>query len=281
MTPVDILIYSKDRALQLDLLLRSIKKNFKNANKVVVLHKWSNNDFEAAYNKLFTNALVYKKYELDIIPLYETNFKEDLKDILTHLSTPNFLGLCDDDVFIKKCDISEALHELENEQVNAISLKSGYNITHHYPNIVVPFPQNFIQVLPFLKWNWKTQPRPTDWGYPTCINSYIYNVKYYLSLLEKIEVNHPTVLEAQCNTIREFFRPIMIGVRETCLLNIPCNRLQTVNDTPYGTEYAFTTEELNQKYLDGYIIDTNNIYNKEVDRPNLDIGFKFKKESSC
>jgi hypothetical protein len=273
---VDCLIYSKDRALQLDLLLRSIEKHFKNIGKIAILYKYSNDNFKKGYDKVLNN----NEYKLNIFSCLETNFKVDLVDLLLSFTTENFLGLCDDDVFIEPCDITETIHHLQHKDINAISLKSGLNITHHYPDIPVAHP-TFIEMKPFLKWDWTKQPSHVDWGYPTCINSYIFNIGYYLSLLDKIEVNHPTVLEAKCNTIRNKFRPIMIGTRETKLLNIPCNRLQTVNNTPFGVQHAFTTEELNQYLLDGYVIDTENIYGLKVDRPNLDIAFKFKKETIC
>lgn len=287
MNRVGSIVYSKDRAMQLDLLLHSYDKYFKNKGAMVVIFNYSNEEFKKGYTKITEKwgdqyNLLLLDENAPTVSGVKWTFKQLLIYSLTYLQAnklPYFLGLCDDDVFIKECDISdEMLYELESEEVNAISLKSGLNITHHYPNIVVPQPQNFIQTEPYLKWNWKTQPRPTDWGYPTCINSYVYNIDYYLSLLQKIEFNHPTVLEATCNTIRPFFRPIMVGMTQTCVLNIPCNRLQTVNDTPFGTEYAFTTKELNDKWLEGKIINTDNIYDKVFDRPNIDIPFTFTKE---
>ena len=209
----------------------------------------------------------------------DKQLKNQIFYIFNKLIRYNYLGLTDDDVFIKECNIECILPELKDSQVNAISLKSGLNITHHYPDIKVPLPNNFIQKEPYLKWNWRTQPRPTDWGYPTCINTYVYNKEYQLSLLERINFTHPTEIEIQCNCIKEHFRPVMCGVTKTAVLNLPCNRLQPYNDTPFGVVNPYTTDELNEKWLEGFVIDKGNIYNKEVDRPNIDLPLTFIKES--
>jgi len=275
MKTIDVMIYSKDRPCQLDLLLRSIKDQFLNVGKVAIIYKYSNVDFEKGYDKVFSTEYGFDK---PLFTFKEYNFSVDLKSILLHLSE-NVLFLCDDDVFIAKTELSDdILEELEDARVNAISLKSGLHLTHQYPNIKVELPTNFIKKQPYLMWEWKHNRPDIDWGYPTCINSFIFNKSYYLELLNQIEFNHPTILEARLNTHRDKLRPIMVGLDSLKVLNIPCNRLQTVNDTPYGIEYSFTIEELNSKFLTGYRISTKNIYDKIVDRPNLDIAFEFEKE---
>ena len=53
---MNIIIFSKDRACQLDLFLRSLKKYFKEFEELNfnILYTYSNDKFKIGYDKLFT-----------------------------------------------------------------------------------------------------------------------------------------------------------------------------------------------------------------------------------
>jgi glycosyltransferase involved in cell wall biosynthesis len=100
---VDILIWTKDRACQLDLLLRSIKYGFSaNCGKVYVRYDYTNAEFKKGYDKLFT-----KDYGIEVIGIETTgDLGKDTKDIVNNkIDTRYMLAICDDDVFIRPVDV--------------------------------------------------------------------------------------------------------------------------------------------------------------------------------
>ena len=94
----EIIIYTCNRAMQLDLLLRSMEKFIVgyNPQKVWVFYKppMTGN----GYVKLFN-----KHKDLNLIP--QNNFRRDLKALTRQIKSKYVLGLCDDYIFINPLDI--------------------------------------------------------------------------------------------------------------------------------------------------------------------------------
>lgn len=271
MRKIDCIIYSKNRACQLDLLLRSIADNFVNIGRVFVLYAYSDLNFEWAYDKCFSKWLDF------IIAVDQTNFEQDVRTIIAQMDGYYF-GLCDDDVIIRKTDCSEALEQLRDPQINAVSLKAGLNIAGNYPNFVYPLP-TFLENGSILKWEWRNSNRNADWGYPTCINSYIFEKSYFQSLIGLFSFSCPTNLEGGLNTLKfKMMRPYMVSLPEQKILNIPANRIQSISDNVSGVTLAYSAQELNNKYLSGQRIATSNIYDRKTTMGNEEVEFLFEEE---
>lgn len=112
---IDAIIFSKDRPLQLDCLLRSIKKNLKEVNDIKVLYKTK---FVESYDKL-------KKRYPDVIFIEETFFHADFIRLVKESS--KYIGLFVDDciLFREVDDIQDAFFD----NVDIVSLRLGANIT--------------------------------------------------------------------------------------------------------------------------------------------------------
>lgn len=273
MKKVDIVLYTMNRACQADLALRSIKDLFPNVGKVVVFYRYSTPEFKAGYDKLFS-----KDYGLDIDRKYQNNFKKDFEGILNNLKSPFFLGMCDDDVFVKKTNCDEILNKLYEEEVAVISLRAGLNITKNYPNFNIIQPK-FIETNPFLKWEWKLCDPWRDWGYPTCVNAFIYLKEYFMDLIEPVSFAGVNSMEGKLASHRNRLKKYIIGFKESKILNVAVNIVQTEYETnSHELKYSHKAEDLNKKYLDGYIISTENIYNYPMNMGVDEIKYKFKKE---
>lgn len=275
MNKVDVIIYTKDRPAQLDLLLRSIKDKFKNVGGIGILWDYSTESFKEGYNKV-----IDKEYDLPIFYIKQTNFEEDTETMISEMSSPYFLGLCDDDVFIKEMDCSKIVNKLYEENVSSISIKHGLDIICSYPDdrTELPYP-NFIEKESFLKWEWRKYPIYSTWGYPTCINSYIYLKDYFLDLISNFHFNFPPNLEGGLNTNKEKFKKYIVSFKELKLMNLPINRIQTYSlCNPFSKKYSYPIEELNKKFLEGYVISTENIYNMKVNKSNDEVEFIYEKE---
>jgi hypothetical protein len=149
---------------------------------------------------------------------------------------------------------------LDEPDVNAVSLKAGLNIKGNYPNFIYPLP-NFIEDTPFLKWEWRLSDSNADWGYPTCVNSYIFKKDYLLDLMKHFSFNNPPTYEGGLNSIKfQLMKKYMVSFRESRMLNIPANGMQTLVPTKHSANTDYSAENLNRKYLDGYFISTINMF---------------------
>jgi len=269
MNKIDCIVYSKNRACQLDLLLRSIKDHFKNVGQIHLLYAYSNDLFKLGYEQLLA-----KNPELQVT--LQKDFHQDTLNIIQNIQTPYFLGLCDDDVFVRETDCSDIVNNLFDIEVNSISLKAGININGNYPERLYSLPK-FTETEPFLKWDWRKEDPSYDWGYPSCINSYIFLKDYFLHNIENMPFTCPTELEGHFHLRRAAFRRYMLSFKESTLLNIPTNRIQTLSPNPFGSTYNYTAEFLNQTYLDGYVIVSKSIYNTPMRMGNEERELKFEK----
>ena len=277
MAKIDIIIWSFDRACQVDLLLRSIKDKFKSAGDVYVLYHCSSDEFAKGYS-----VVQSIEYSLNIHWIRQGDFEKNTRDILGWIKTPCFLPLSDDDVFVNEVTVSDKIIDLlAGPEYNAFSLKGGLNITHNYPNWDCPQP-NFTWIdQDILSWVWGDSPRQLDWGYPSCVNAYVFNRDYYLQLIYALKFNRPVALETELNLCVQqrigIYKTKMMCYKQSSLLNLPVNRVQPMVDNPFGEKFAITTKELNDKFLNGEQISTSNIYDKPMHMPNEELPFIFEK----
>ena len=272
MKKVDIILFTYNRACQADLALRSIKEHFKNVGKVTVFYKHKDDFFKAGYDKLFS-----KDYGLEITTGYQNNYGHDFKKLYKKLSADYYTGFCDDDVFVRSTDCDEIIEKFKEGDVSGISLKIHVKQINSYPGVDTPLP-NFIQTQPYLKWNWRQYHRyDVDWGYPTNVNAMIFPKQYFSDLIMPNDFKCPNSMEGSLNVVRSKFKDCLVSFRETRVLNIAANLVQTNNKTPEITTHLYAIEDLNRRFLDGEIISTENIYNKEVTWTSTELEYKFKK----
>ena len=253
---VDILIWTKDRACQSDLLLRSIKDNLTNYNKIYLRYDYSDNNYKDGYQKLMNTD-----YGMDISFIERTDFAEDTRSIINRMESPHMVALCDDDVFTSPTELVHIMRYY-SEDVAAISMRMGTNITYCYgTQKESPLPEFVDCKGNFLKWEWAKSDPTTDWGYPGAVNIHIYKTQWYRDMIKNAKFNNPNELEYIFNTNRNKFAKYLLSFKQPRILNIPINQVQTVcPSNPFGKNYRYDRIELNNWWLLGYRIKTSNIY---------------------
>jgi hypothetical protein len=254
----DVVIYTKDRACQLDLLLRSIKYNFINVNKVWVLLDWSNDDFKAGYDRIkninYNLNIVFKAQTRDI-------FYSVLKQIVGESITGSILPLCDDDVFIRQTDIIDVSSYVDDNTVGIhFRFSSDLTISYHSGKIL-PLPK-FITAGNYLKWDWTTYKNVTRWGYPYQAGGVVYKTEFFNYMLNNIKFDLPNSLESamMCNRY-VWKKKFIIAFKHSPIVNISINRIQSDVNNRGGRDINYSPFELNYIFLSGNIIDTTKIYN--------------------
>jgi len=231
------LIFSKDRAAQLLVLLETLQRmcvDYVNLN-IVVLYAVSNTGHSKQYDLLKS---LYKNVEFKL----ETNFKIDVENILVETE---FISLfVDDCVVTQKFTYSSTLDILEkNEDSIGFSLRLGKNTTYCYAsnvNQVVPILQNVNEDI--VKFNWTNAG--FDFGYPIDLSSSVYKTSIILTLMKDQRVNGPNLLEhlmyCRCRMF-EKVKPNLLCFNTSKAFCIPLNVVNhrnTVNRRCGNSEYS-------------------------------------------
>lgn len=256
---LNLVIFSKNRALQLDCLLRSIKDNFSAPpTSISVLYKSDNNAFNEGYLKL--------RKENDINWVSQQNFKEDLLKIVNGHNKNSFtMFLVDDNVIFKP--FNAGILQRYTEEIGFISTRADRSYRNPSPS--------FIYTDRYLLWDWNTKI-PT-WNYPFSLDGNIHHTSQILGLLNYINFQAPNSLEGYGvtylqNKHKEF--PLAIATLSACTLNIPLNKVQTECETAFPT--AMEVGYLNTKYLEGFYIDNSPLYSLKPDDCHYPVSINLK-----
>lgn len=222
------LIFSKNRACQLELLLRSLSM------PVSVLYKHTP-EFKSGYTKLIK---MYPKVHF----IKQTDFKSQLTEVVE--SSDYLLFLTDDDVMIapfrKNCP--EFKEFRENQNVASLSLGLSSQVVGK-------------------KWKWKKYRgnyRLRMWGYPMSVDSCIFRKEDILPAIITNEISNPNYLESVLN-LNIPPRPFMMCFDTPRIINNSVNQVQ--KDFPAHT-YGITPYELEERFLKGERLSLEDIQKK-------------------
>lgn len=240
---LNLVIFSKNRALQLDCLIRSIKDNFYiPCDSISVLYKSDNNYFNEGYLKL--------KKQNDLNWVAQQNFREDLLNIVNQYPADSFtMFLVDDNVIFKPFNGDILSHY--TEEIGFISTRVDIKYKSPLPS--------FAYTTKYLLWDWSVGVAP--WNYPFSLDGNIHNTLQIRDLLINTSFQAPNSLEGFGTTFlqkKHRFYPLALAPLEACTINIPINKVQTEYETAFPT--TMEVEYLNAKYLEGFQIDNTPLY---------------------
>lgn len=264
---VNYIIFSFNRSCQLELLLRSIKEFFIDweAFPIYILYKYSSDNYKKGYDKV-------KKLHPEFNYIQESNFKIDLLKLLNIKNYYTIFSV-DDDVFKEEfyfnCPEVKILNTDNN--VSCISLRLHPGINYCYTENKNTPPPNFLSKDPYT-WSWVGLPG--DWGYPMSVDNTVFRTSDIISKCLTINYNNPNTLEGNLATT-PIQKPLMICFEKSKVFNIPINRVQTVNSNRYGN---ISAEYLNNKFLEGYIIDLESLKGFNNMSAHQEVDLKLKKE---
>lgn len=247
MTPLfNIVIFSKNRAAQLDLLLRSMVKYVPWAfhNHVTVIYK-ADPDYQASYHKIIVgnrNPNVQYVEEQEGVP-----FKEYvLKSIIPE--APVTMFLVDDNVFIGESPVmanGSLFTLMNNPDICCISQRIWKGTSFCYAlNIPTPRPLDFDEVSCIWEWRGKQG----EWCYPYSLDGNIFRTSQIHSLLTKIPFTGPNILEGNLDVYWDIPGSKMMCVPEPVLMNNPCNKVQSVYPNRSG---SLSPLEIEQAFQSG------------------------------
>lgn len=278
---ISLIIFSKNRPLQLDLCLSSIRNNFK-ANLLVTVIYSCDSEYESAYNDL-------KSAHSDI------NFwkqgKSLYRDISSRLHTADAEYVCfltDDCFFFEEspllCD--QTLKVLfDTEQIGYYSLRLGENTTHReFNNEFVLQPsvkeQKVIRNHRGMILYDRTQHLYGGyWNYPLSVDGHIYRSKDIIQFVDELCFLEP--LKKWQQTPNAFEQALQRFVHElgqlaicgktSCVINSPNNRVQNTADNKHGIHYSIPCKDMLEYYNQGRRIIPWKIEMPKVICPHMEI----------
>jgi hypothetical protein len=269
---VNAIIFSFNRASQLNLLIESIQKNASGVFKLNILYKANTPDFSLGYE-----ILKEKTSHLSINWIEEKSFRDDLIGLFDkHMLFTTFFT--DDDILYNKITEEEIIKPLKyDDDIFCFSLRLGKNTKYCYSerteNILIdPIEHGY-----YFTWDWI--PHYADLNYPLSVDGHLFRSNDILKMTKNISFTNPNTYEAGLQFFSKnspWFK--MAAYQISALVNSPSNMVQNVFTTNrQGEKFGISAEELNQKFINGEIIDFSSIDFSRIVGAHQELLFSFKK----
>ena len=271
------IIFSYNRALQLDFLLKSIIKKFKLPDYKVVIIYHTTGTHKDGYEKLkdkykgFTNiGFLERKKRILTIGSYLKSLtsKKNVKVFLLHSylhneNSDNFKGLLesllkntdsefvmfntDDGYFFDDVIIPNEVFDLIrlNPSQTSYRLYVGENLDGFPDYIRKDINRNIYT------WNYYEKTPMDHWTFPFSVDGTIYHTKSILNIISKVPYHNPITLE---NYVVKFViekRLLGIGLGPVTS-SLVCTKLNRVSTSSMNPTINISTDFLNNKFLEGY-----------------------------
>jgi hypothetical protein len=266
-----LIIFSKNRACQLDLLLESIKINTVDLfDKINIIYK-SDDEYISGYQILINKYPTINFHK-------ENKFRMDLfKLIDDDIEATTFMvddAVVYDKILTKKIDIVKPVVE----EYFIFSLRLGLNCNYSHPaNLYYNLGEHELDG-EYLIFDY-TKQQVGDFRYPLSTDGHIFNTRMIKDLLIEIEFNNPNTLEAN---LQRFVLSNSIPKNIKCfkkskLVSIPANLVNDTFKNRHGLEHYMSEKELEDKFISGEAIDLSALDFNMVNGPHKEIKYKFKK----
>lgn len=267
----NLIIFSKNRACQLHLLLESINQNsFGLFDNITVIYK-SDPYFLTGYSKV-----IYSFDEVNFIS--ENDFRHDVLNLITdEYEFTTFL--VDDVVFYESLPVNknEILSTI-NENTCCFSLRLGLNCTYSHPaNIRYNIKNYYLKGEHILVFKLSDQDIG-DFKYPLSTDGHIYNTKLLRELLLQTLFTNPNTLEAGLQRFVRSVPNFIFCFRRSKIVSIPANIVNDTFKNRHGLEHPISEKHLNDRYINGEKIDINAMDFQNINGPHKEIKYEFKHE---
>jgi GT2 family glycosyltransferase/predicted SAM-dependent methyltransferase len=263
-----VLIFSKDRAMQLDCTLRTFYKYCEDYAKldIKVLYRCTSPAHKNQYSRL-------QGWFPHVQFLEETDFRNNVIYLLS--GYPHVLMCVDDTIFTHKFKARDAIDLLKKEpSIIGVSLRLGLNTTYSYnSNTEQDLPDEF-NVLDnnIVIFKWENQSE--DFSYPMELSSSIYRTDDIYNIAMRVHWSNPNSLEHCLNTFKHILneRILLACYKTSIAFSNPVNMVQTYCDNRHG---EIASSDLLDKFHKGYRIDIDPFHEFLHDSCHYEVDFKF------
>lgn len=236
------IVFSRDRALQLDALLESWFAQVDGPAKLVVL--WTASPVhEVSYRELAG------KWASRVEWVRESNFREDLVSIVERDSSTHLFFMTDDALILRPFAMEQVLLPDPRHEIFSLchSRDLDWCFVHQKAQIAPPLEPRSDGTF---SWQWKDGEAFSDWSFPLSVDGKFFLREEMEVLLSDLPFGSPNTLEQSL----QIYQPLFAGRRGVCfaeaaMVNVPCNAVQTQFANPVTG--AHSTDELLREWQRG------------------------------
>jgi hypothetical protein len=233
------IVFSRDRAFQLDAFLESVRRYARPLlDMTTVVFRTTSAEHAQAYDLLRRDW-------------WEVAFREQADfrtDVIGSIGGQPFTVFhTDDDLFFRNVD-----GFFLDDEIACFSFRLGLNTTYCYPLDFDETIQPEEMSDDWMTWRWRAHGRGA-FGYPLALNGHVFRTTDVERWLADAAFANPNELEVALQSFTEEVPALMASFRESRLVNIPTN---LVNES-FANRHAaaHTTTSLNDRYLRGERLD--------------------------
>jgi hypothetical protein len=271
LSELTVIIFSKDRPLQLDAALRSLRLNCNDLSlsTIRVLYTTSAPRFAAQYRVLATE-------HGDVEFVREGSFKQNLLELVQ--GSAHVVLVVDDTLFVGPLSLARTTRVLDEDPAClGFSFRLGRNTTYCY---TLDKPQRLPalgELSPgLLTFDWTEAE--SDFGYPLEVSSSIYRTPDLLPLLVELDYRNPNTLEGALAQHAVSFRethPRLACYAQSVAFSVPANLVQTTWANRVDTNPALTAEALADAYALGQRLDVERYRGFGANACHQELAFSF------
>lgn len=275
------IILSKDRAAQLDLLLRSLERNAP-PEPTAIIYRTSNGLHALGYRKLFEEHRGTANW------LYPDhgNFEQHVKGLVSTDHVDSFVTfLCDDDILYRPLvpNTDPFRWIADGDPLLCASLRLGANTVRQYPSDLpqeIPWP-TVGDMGRWMAWPWENgDDVEHDFGYPGSLDGHTFRTADLRKMLDGRKFPNPTALECAlvegCNELADE-RPLMACYPHSVLVGNPINRVSEQSGVRFGTTFPVTADECNRRFLAGERIDLDALNFDHVNGAHTEVELRWRR----
>lgn len=271
------IVFSKNRPLQLDLCLNSIKKNLPECVHTTVIHK-NSEGFTSAHE-----TLEREHSGVSFCQQGKSIFRNTLESAIS-ADTDYVCFLTDDDIVFS--DEATQYRWLEDaSSVTCISLRMGLNICER--SVV----GNMSKDIPYevgelgggnIVWGRTKNPYGSYWSYSLSLDGHVFRQRDMVEMLDELcylEDRHPERWKQTPNelegALQRFWTtspPLIVSPRHSRVVNSPNNKVQDSHpDNMSGEYYSYDEGYLLGKYMNGSRINLDYLDFSNIKCPHTEI----------
>tara|TARA_R110000824_G_scaffold43621_3_gene127327 strand:+ start:507 stop:1394 length:888 start_codon:yes stop_codon:yes gene_type:complete len=284
------IIFSKDRPLQLDLTIRSIRENFFVQNNILVLYK-ETTGYASSYKTLqneHPNVVFHKQGD---------SIFQDINRLVSESEDNYIVFFTDDNIFYRKASFTyDDMNSLFKEDLSCLSLRIGANTTQreidgvigndHLPDQAFVFVKDEEEDdYKFIAWN-RTTVKPCGyWSYALSVDGHIFEKKTIAPICDELLYQSqycghkgdlkwrdtPNEFESKLQRFQFEVHGGMAAPSYSCVVNSPNNRVQSSHDNFSGRVYPLVPYELNEQFQKGKRLNADKISFGDIVCPHTEI----------
>lgn len=264
---VDLVVFSKDRPLQLEALLRSCKKYLTGVAKTAVIYCVSTAEFDAAYEivkKEFPNVNFVKQSANP-----RADFKPLTNTLVFGLPSPYVLFAVDDIIMTNYVDLSYCVAQLEAQRAYGFYLRLGKDITECYAERSVTGTPPLQQVATGV-YSWRFHQGSGDWAYPHTVDMALYRKRDLKAVFKSLDFTTPNTLEGlwASRVTSKTMNCTGLCFEQSKMVNLPLNLVQ--KDYPNRCASVLDVLVLLKKFQEGYRIDVDALHQLPHKAPHVE-----------